>query len=165
MKSLVVVFVVAFLGITVFTDMAQARALVPKYQIGVACEYGSCRRRTWMVYEDLDGNGHYDHVAIANCDGTFTFQQTDVGNGHEFEPSGTATQIGVMQLGVLNSESEFTADSNSFDSGWHWKVIDYVIDSSGDVPVCGTGRSEAGVLSVENVGGDLSYLYGFNLDN
>lgn len=122
-----------------------ATAKEPQLITGEPCAAGSKRAVPWILFEDLDGNGHYDHMTVGFCDGSVSHRGFSVmpADPWQHEPGDTA--VGQLPPTAAPSDTiAFNSASVSSATGlWIWTATEY----HQGTPVCSYSRTETGVIT------------------
>lgn len=121
--------------------MAAARD--PELIVGSACGAGSKRTHPWMLFEDRNGDGYFDHVVTGACDGStaerdfsvmpsdpWTLLPGDVAVGH-LPSNAVADSIVLNEAHISSATGLFV-----------WTATEYY---AGNI-VCAYTRNESGAL-------------------
>lgn len=121
-----------------------ATAKDPELLLGDACPAGSARSHPWMLFEDLDQDGYYDHVTVGLCNGSTAGRDFDVMPSDPWSLAPGTSAVGQLPViaGVADGIA-FTEKHLASSGLWSWAVI----ESCQGTPVCSYARSESGTLA------------------
>lgn len=120
-----------------------AMAKDPELLIGDACAAGSARAHPWMLFEDLNQDGYFDHVTVGLCNGSTAGRDFDVMPSDPWELSPGQTALGQLPATAGRADSIVFSGKTLTSSGlWSWSAI----ESSQGTPVCTFTRTNAGTL-------------------
>lgn len=136
-------FTVALVFFAVVGAEALAKALEPLIALGPYCAAGSARGRTFLVFEDRDGDGGYDFITSYDCNGDVRGRPWNASMEEDpFIPLPTDKYIGHLPDDVVGASYEFIF--NREQTGlYSWEVIERTsgLTPTSGIEVCRTSRN------------------------
>lgn len=121
-----------------------ATAKDPELLVGSACATGSARTHPWMLFEDLNGDGYFDHVTVGLCDGSTSARDFDVMPLDPWQLAPGDTAVGGLPPNVIcNAVALHDVHMPSSGTMFAWTLT----ESYQGTPICSCGRSDAGAFS------------------